>query len=74
MLENYESDRHIAERTDAEIYAAIRYLEPVPSRNEGNTSERNDDDGLVEDDGLVTSIWLCMALLACLVLAWLYWE
>jgi hypothetical protein len=50
--------------TDAEVYAAIRYLEPA----ETTTDERNDN------NGAVICVCLYIALLGCLAFVWLYWR
>ena len=64
MLTNHEPDRNIEDLTDAEIYAAIRYLEPA----ETSTDERNDN------NGVVIPVCLYIALLWCLAFVWLYWR
>ena len=64
MLTNHEPDRNIEDLTDAEIYAAIRYLEPA----ETSTDERNDN------NGVVIPVSLYIALLWCLAFVWLYWR
>lgn len=61
MLTNHEPDRNIEDLTDAEIYAAISYLEPDSSANEPNGN-----------NGIVICVGLCLALLACLAYVWLY--
>jgi hypothetical protein len=64
VLTNHEPDRNIEDLTGAEIYAAIRYLEPA----ETSTDERNDN------NGVVISVCLYIALLWCLAFVWLYWR
>ena len=64
MLTNHEPDRNIEYVTDAEIYAAIRYLEPA----ETSTDEQNDS------NGAVICVCLYIALLGCLAFVWLYWR
>jgi hypothetical protein len=62
MLTNHEPDRNIEDLTDAEIYAAIRYLE----RAETSTDDQNDN------NGVVICVCLYIALLGCLAFVWLY--
>jgi hypothetical protein len=64
MLTNHEPDRNIEDLSDAEIYAAIRYLEPT----ETSTEEKNDD------NGVVICVCLYIALVGCLAFVWLYWR
>jgi len=64
MLANQEPDWNIGDLTDAEVYAAIRYLEPA----ETCTDEQNDD------NGVVICVCLYVAMSACLVFLWLYWK
>ena len=61
MLTNQEPDWNIDDITDAEIYAAIRYLEPEP----GNNGEQNSD-GQGRDNGAVICVCLYVVLLGCL--------
>ncbi len=61
MLTNQEPDWNIDDITDAEIYAAIRYLEPEP----GNTDEQNSN-GQSRDSGAVICVCLYVVLLGCL--------
>jgi len=62
MLQNQEPDRNLEELTDAEIYAAIQYLEP-----DSQDSERQDDYG-----GLVFAIFFLVLLLAAIGIVWFY--
>jgi hypothetical protein len=72
MLANHEPDRNIEDLTDADIYDAIRYLEPAPRSANGQnddiaTTDQNDD------NGVVICIVLYAALLVRLTFVWLYW-
>jgi hypothetical protein len=69
MLTNHEPDRNIEDLTDAEIYNAIRYLEPDPKR--ANEMDRDDRD---KDNGVVVCVFLYVALLVCLAFVWFYWR
>ena len=62
MLRNQEPDRNLEELTDAEIYAAIQYLEP-----DSQDSERPDDYG-----GLVFAIFFLVLLLGAIGIVWFY--
>jgi hypothetical protein len=64
MLANHEPDRNIEDLTDAEIYAAIRYLEPAESAEEQNN----------DDNGVVICVCLYIAVSVCLAFLWLYWK
>jgi hypothetical protein len=64
MLANHEPYRNIEDLTDAEIYAAIRYLEPAETSTDGQ-NDRN---------GVVICVCLYIALLGCLAFVWLYWR
>ena len=64
MLANQEPDWNIDDLTDAEVYAAIRYLEVA----ETSTDEQNDD------HSVVICVSLYIALLGCLAFVWLYWR
>jgi len=71
MLTDPEPDRNIEEVNDDEIYAAIRYLESDP----GSASEQSDDTVTTkenDDNGVVICGCLYVAVLACLVVLWLY--
>jgi hypothetical protein len=73
MLTDPEPNRNIDELNDDEVYAAIRYLEPVP----GIVSKQSDDAALPaqnDDNGVVMCICLYVALLGCLAFFWLYWR
>ena len=63
MLTNYEPDRNIEDLSDAEIDAAIRYLDA-----ETSTEEQDDN------NGVVICVCLYIALLGCLAFVWLYWR
>jgi hypothetical protein len=69
VLANYDPDWNLEDLTDAEIYAAIRYLEPDP-RN-ANEQDTNDDN---KDNGVVICVCLYIALLVGLAFFWLYWR
>jgi hypothetical protein len=69
MLTNHEPDRNIEDRTDTEIYDAIRYLEPDPKS--ANEMDGDDHD---KDNGVVICIFLYVALLACMAFVWFYWK
>ena len=62
MAKNHESKLRIEDLTDAEIYAAIRYLEP----DAGTANQQNDD---VEFATFVTSAILLLGYLGFL---WLH--
>ena len=71
MLTNPDSNRNIEELNDHEIYSAIRYLEPDSrgaSKKRGDTSTTRESD----DNGVVISVCLCIALLGCIAIFWLY--
>ena len=69
MLTNHEPDRNIEDVSDAEIYDAIRYLEPDPKSV--NEMDGDDQD---KDNGIAISVFLYVALLACLAFMWFYWR
>lgn len=69
MLTNEEPDWNTDDITDAEIYAAIRYLEPEP----GNAGEQNLD-GQGRDNGVVICVGLCVVLSGCLAFLLIYWR
>jgi hypothetical protein len=69
MLTNHEPDRNIEDLTDAEIYDAIRYLEPNPKR-----ANEMDGDDQKKDNGVVICVSLYVALLVCLAFVWFYWR
>ena len=69
MLTNQEPDWNIDDITDAEIYAAIRYLE-LESSNAGG----QDSDGQGRDNGVVICVCLYVALSVCLAFLWSYWR
>ena len=62
MAKKYESKSNIDNLTDAEIYAAIRDLEPDPKR-----ATKLDDDAVFM---ICMSLWIL--LLGCLGFIWLY--
>ena len=76
MLTNYEPDWNIEDLTDAEIYAAIRYLEPDPisadEHNDGQKDEYNDEQN--DDNGVAICFCLYVVLLGCLAFVWFYWR
>ena len=69
MLTNQEPDWNIDDMPDAEIYAAIRYLE----RDSGNAGEQDSGDH-GRDSGVVICVCLYIALLGCLAFLWIYWK
>ena len=69
MLANYDPDRNIDDRTDREIYAAIRYLEPGLT----NAAQLDADDQ-DKDNGVVICVCLYVAMLLCLAFLWFYWR
>ena len=69
MLTNHEPDRNIEDVSDAEIYDAIRYLEPDPKSV--NEMDGDDQD---KDNGVAISVFLYVALLVCLAFVWFYWR
>jgi len=69
MLANYDPDWNIDEITDAEIYAAIRYLEPGLTN-----ADQLDADDQDKDNGVVICVFLYVALLICVVFLWFYWR
>ena len=71
MLTNHEPDRNVEDLTDAEIYAAIRYLEPGTS----SANEQKDDTPATRqnfDNGAVICVCLYIAVLASLAFLWFY--
>jgi hypothetical protein len=71
MLTDPEPRRNIEELTDDEIYAAIRYLEAAPT----SASKQSDDTSASEvhdDHGIVICLCLCVVVLGCLAISWLY--
>jgi hypothetical protein len=71
MLANSNPDWNIEDVTDAEIYAAIRYLELDTS----SANEQKDDTPTTErnvDQGVVICVCLYIALLVCLAFLWFY--
>lgn len=77
MLANHEPDRNVEDLTDAEIYAAIRYLEAAePSAEVQNMEAQNravrnrEEPG--DDNAVVICVCLYVALLVCLAFVWLY--
>ena len=69
MLTNQDPDWNVEDITDAEIYAAIRYLES----ESGNAGEQ-DSDGQGRDSGVVICVCLYVALSVCLAFLWFYWR
>jgi hypothetical protein len=72
MLANYDPDWNIEELTDAEIYAAIRYLEPDTS----NANEQKDDTPTPQnvDNGVVICVCLYITVLAGLAFLWFHFS
>jgi hypothetical protein len=71
MLANYDPDWNIEDLTDAEIYAALRYLEPDriganEQKNDTPTTKQNVDQG-----GVICAC-LYIVVLVCLAFLWLY--
>jgi len=73
MLTNHEPDRNIEDLTDPEIYDAIRYLEPDP-RSAHRNSDDFDTTDQNDDNGVVICICLYGALLVCMAFVWFYWR
>ena len=69
MLANYDPDWNIDDLTDAEIYAAIRYLEP-----DLTNADQLDADDQDKDNGVVICVCLYVALLICFAFLWFYWR
>jgi hypothetical protein len=63
MLMNHEPDWNIDDLSDTQVYAAIRYLEPVTR----HAVEENDDRSVLICVGLYLLLIVCLA-------AWLYWK
>jgi hypothetical protein len=63
MLTNHEPDWNIEDLTEAEIYNAIRYLEPHTNADETN-----------DDNGVVICVCLYVVLAGCLSFLWFYWR
>jgi hypothetical protein len=57
LAKKQESNWNLEQLTDAQIYAAIRYLEPDPR----STNEQDDDTAFVICVGLVTLLLMCHA-------------
>jgi hypothetical protein len=73
MLANYDPDWNIEDLTDAEIYAAIRYLESdASSTNEQKDDEQKDDTPTTQncDKGVVICVCLYIAVLVCSAFLW----
>ena len=68
MSKEHELKRNIEEVNDAEIYDAIRYLEPEPT-----TSVQGNRD-YSEDTAFAISVTIVIFLLGCLGFMWLYWR
>ena len=62
MAKKHDSKWNLEDLTDADVYAAIRYLEPGPR----TANEQNGDTAFVISFGLV------ILLLGCLAFMWLY--
>ena len=69
MLTNQEPDWNIDDISDAEIYAAIRYLEP-----ESRNADEQNSDGQGRDHGVVICVCLYVAVSVCLAFLWFYWR
>ena len=69
MLTNQEPNWNIDDITDAEICAAIRYLDP-----ESGNAEKQNSDGQGRDDGVVICVCLYLVLLGCLAFLLIYWR
>ena len=70
MLANCNPDLNIGYRTDTEIYAAIRYLEPDTSSADGQKDHTRTTQNF--DKGVVICACLYTAVLVCLAFLWLY--
>jgi hypothetical protein len=70
MLANYDPDWNIADLSDTEIYAAIRYLElGTSSANEQKSDARTTPNF---DKDVVICVFLYIAVLVCLAFLWFY--
>ena len=69
MLTNQEPEWNIDDITDAEIYAAIHYLE-----HDLRSPPEQDPDGQGRDNGVVICVCLYVVLLGCLAFLWMYWR
>lgn len=69
MLTNEEPDWNTDDITDAEIYAAIRYLEA-----ESGSANEQHSDGQGRDNGVVICVCLYVVLLGCLAFLLIYWK
>ena len=69
MLTNQEPDWNIDDLTDAEIHAAIHYLEA-----DRRTKDKRDADEQDKDDGVVICVCLYTLLLGCLAFVWFCWK
>jgi hypothetical protein len=78
MLTNYDPDWNIEDLTDAEIYAAIRYLEPdTSSPDEQKDDGQRDDTPTTRqnvDHGVLICVCLYVAVLVCLAFSWFYFS
>jgi len=79
MLTNQEPDWNIDDLTEAQINAAIRYLEAAETSTEArNREEQNREKESREeqndDNGVVISVCLYIAMSVCLAFLWLYWK
>jgi hypothetical protein len=63
MLTNHEPDWNVNDLSDAQVYAAIRYLEPDTRR----VGQENDDVSVLICVGLYLLLMACLA-------PWLYWK
>jgi hypothetical protein len=69
MAEKHESNWNVEDLTDAEIYDAIRYLDP--NRRDADELVADDQD---KDDGVVICVCLYVLLAGCLSFMWFYWR
>ena len=71
MQTDHDPDRYIADLTDAEIHAAIRYLESHPRTANEQYSRSADQQN--DDREALICVGLYIVPLGCLGL-WLYWR
>jgi hypothetical protein len=70
MLVNYDPDWNIADLSDTEIYAAIRYLELDTIRANEKKSDARTTPNFDKD--VVICVFLYIAVLVCLAFVWFY--
>jgi hypothetical protein len=72
MLTDHDPDRNVGDLTEAEIYAAIRYLEPHPRSAKERHSRSADEQN--EDSGVLICVGFMILLFGCLGFMLLYWR